>query len=234
MRRPAAGRLAVRGLPGHRDREPLQRHHRRDRPVAAHRQPRPGGGDAAHRVLPVGAHRTEPRQDQRDHARLQARPQRLEVGDHPELGEPRDVGGVDDVHVRDDRPAVTRRRSRAARPLDGVQRGADARVADRVDVHLEAGRVERRHRLGELGGRPDRQTAAVRAVEVRLEHRAGAHLDDAVGEELHRAGADVRVGRPRRSWPPRTPAPASRQRSGSARRATFTRVDSRPAAAASR
>ena len=53
-----------------------------------------------------------------------------------------------------------------------------------MDVDLEPVLVERRHRLGELGGRPIRQPTGVRRVGVGLDEEARAHLDHSVGEEL--------------------------------------------------
>ena len=105
------------------------------------------------------------------HLGLVAGPVRLRVGDDAERREARDVVGVDDLDVGDVGPRVGPAVGRAGR-LDRVERVADGPVADRVEVRLEADRVEPGHRLGEqlgvdevdarlfaVGRRPRRGTA---------------------------------------------------------------------------
>ena len=137
----------TRDLPRDRDGEALERDVRGDRPVGAGRQPGAGSDEARERVLQRGALRPEPRQDQPDHARLQARPQWFDVRDDAEGREPRDVGWVDDVHVGEHRPAV-------ARPVDARGRARRRR----------AQRGRRRHRS--RGCAPGNRTAS-KAVTAR-------------------------------------------------------------------
>ncbi len=94
---------------------PVQRCARRHRPVGAERQRRAGLVQGLHLVLAVGAFDAEPRDGQHRHQRVHLRPQRLHVGDDAELGEPADVGLVDQLDVRDHRSAVATFRCAAAR-----------------------------------------------------------------------------------------------------------------------
>ena len=69
----------------------------------------------------------------------------------PSSREPRDVVGVHDLQVGEVVAAVGRAVG-GARRLDGVERLADGAVAERVEVHLEAGGVE----LGDVVAQRDR------------------------------------------------------------------------------
>ena len=87
-------------------------------------------------------------------------------------------------------------RCRAGR-LDGVERFADGTVAERVEVHLEAGGVELGHVLAQ-GVRVDEAEAAVgrraaAGVEVGIEHPGGEVLGDAVLHDLHRRRPETAV-----------------------------------------
>ncbi len=109
----------------------------------AHRTP-----NAADPVLLVRAFSTEAWHRQHRHQRVQLCPQRLHVRDHPELGEPADVGVVDELRVCDHRPAV----ARAVVPhhiFDRIQRLTHRRIADRVDVDLQAQVVDPTRGLGQ-------------------------------------------------------------------------------------
>jgi ppGpp synthetase/RelA/SpoT-type nucleotidyltranferase len=130
----------------------------------------------------------------------------------------RQVVGMDQVGVGDGGAAVPRTVACRDR-LEGVQRGADRGVADRVQVELEAGGVHRCGGVDQLGRFPvgDAVVAAdgsiARAVEgqVGLEQVRGAALDHAVDEELDRGG------RQRSAWDMVAPAPLG---GGSGRRLT--------------
>ncbi|CAM5588848.1 hypothetical protein SALBM311S_01649 [Streptomyces alboniger] len=78
-------------------------------------------------------------------------PQRLEAGDHPEFGEARQVGGVDQLGVGDDGAAVAGAVD-PGRGLDDVEGGADPAVADGVDVRPGPERVHRGDGLGKFSG----------------------------------------------------------------------------------
>ena len=56
------------------------------------------------RVLERGPLGPEPRDRELLHRRVEARPERLEVRDHSEAGEPHAVGGLHELGVRDHRP----------------------------------------------------------------------------------------------------------------------------------
>ena len=111
---------------------------RRDRPVAARDQPRAGAVQVAERVLPA---RPAPPPGTGSSGRPSASSWQAHsvcrLAATPSSREPRHVVRVDELEVRDvvpERPVGAGHR---------VQRLADAAVADRVHVHLEAGRVER-------------------------------------------------------------------------------------------
>ena len=116
-------------------------------------------------------------------------PQRLDVGRDAELGEPR-------------------RRRRGARAgggrcgggrsgvgaLERVEGLAHAAVAETVDVHLEARRVEGadvpRSASGSTNEMPRLSVGVPAAVEVGLDERGRAVLDDTVLHDLHRGGGE--------------------------------------------
>jgi hypothetical protein len=68
--------------------------------------------------------------------------------------------------------------------LDRIERLTNSAVADRVQVHLEAVRVEQHEHAPELLGLVHRHPTVVRAL-VRLEERAREILEHAVLEDLH-------------------------------------------------
>ena len=74
--------------------------------------------------------------------------------------------------------------------LIGVERHAHGAVADRVRHHLPAALVEHRDDLVQLLGREARVALDRRAIGVGLEHRGGVRFDDAVGDQLDRAGLE--------------------------------------------
>ena len=125
-------------------------------------------------------------------------------GDHAQRAEARDVGGVDGLDVLDAvATAAGRRRIGLRGVLEGVERRADATVANRVDEDLPAALVEHRDDPVELGLR-EVELALRRAVCVRLEHRRGVRFDDAVEHQLHGAGLEHRIVGKRRPEPLRT------------------------------
>ncbi len=160
----------------------------RHRPVAAHHQPRPRPVQVAERVLPGGPLRAEERDRQLGHLLLVAGPQRLGVGRDAELGEARDVVGVDELEVGDVvAQVVTVPGGPGGR--EGVERLPDAAVADRVHVHLEALGRQRDHDLLELLGVDERVAGVVGGVaapvEVRRPEGGRAVLEHAVLHDLH-------------------------------------------------
>ncbi len=115
---------------------------------------------------------------------------RLHRGHDPESREARDVGTGDRLDVLDPvAPVGIAGRVRGGRPFVRVERHPDPGVADGVDLHLPAAPVG----LGDEGvervGVPFRP-AGRRVVDVRIEHRGRARLDDAVGEGLEDAGVE--------------------------------------------
>ena len=79
----------------------LQRVGARHRPVAAEGHPGAQPEQRPDPVLPVGPLRSDERQREVVVLLVLARPQRLEVPGHPELGEPFQVGRVDELQVGD-------------------------------------------------------------------------------------------------------------------------------------
>ncbi|EXU62080.1 hypothetical protein Z951_43575 [Streptomyces sp. PRh5] len=76
--------------------------------------------------------------------------------------------------------------------VEGLTDGA---VAERAEVHLEAGAVECAHRLGEQGGFDETESGvgggAATAVEVGLQHSRGEVLRHAVLHDLHAGGVEA-------------------------------------------
>jgi hypothetical protein len=159
------------------------------------------GGELRERVLQGGSRHAEEGDRQLGHLRLVHRPQHLQVRCRAERGEPRDVVGMDDLQVREmvpDPGFPGAARAGRAGSLDGVERGADRPVAERVEVHLEARLVEGGHVAGELAGvdevQPGVPSRAAVVIEVGGEHRGGVVLHDAVEHHLH-AGRPESPGR---------------------------------------
>ena len=119
------------------------------------------------------------------HIGASAGPQGRDVGDHAEVGEARQIVGVDELEVGE---VVARVAAaiRARGSLDSIEALAHRPVADRVHVHLEAVRVEQDDRALQFVGL-EHGGAVVVGVHVRLEERAGEVLEDAVGEDLRSA-----------------------------------------------
>ena len=158
----------------------------RDAPVRTHREHGSRGSKRAERVLPAPP-LSEERDRQDVHLIVVGGPQRLGVGGDVQLPEARDVVRVDDLDVSDVGPRVGRT-VRASSGLHGIEGRAHRPVADRVEVGLEAERVQLRDPAREPV-RVDLEQAAVVcraavAVAVRLEHRAGEVLEDAVHHQL--------------------------------------------------
>ena len=145
---PAALGISVDGLARHRDRDAVQRCTRGHRPVRTEAQRRTRGVQRSDRVLLVGPLRTQPRDGQHRHQRVQLGPQRLHVGDDTELGEPRQVGVVDQLAVRDHRPAIAWTVLRD-NVFDRIECLPHRGVADGVDVDLQAEFVDAAGRLGQ-------------------------------------------------------------------------------------
>ena len=217
MRRPSALRLAVGGLPRHGDRDAVQRRSRGHRPVGAERQRRTRLVEAADPVLLVRAFGAEARNRQHRHQRVQLRPQRLHVRDHAELGEPADVGVVDQLRMRDHRPPVARavvlrprtrshpapdapprRRSRGCGSADPDRRpGAPPRPASRPPSCASRGCAARSstaqaaHRSRSRRRRRRRTSPSGRsAAASRRRRRGAAHRRNALPG--NRSGADRR------------------------------------------
>ena len=169
-----------------------QRVGRGHRPVAAGHQPGAGAVQVAEGVLPAAPLLAQEREGEVGHLVVVAGPERLHVRGDAELGEPRDVGRVHQLQVGDVVPP------RGIGADHRVQRLPHAAVADRVDVHLEPGRVEGLHGLAQPLGVDERVAAVVgrmaAAVEVRLEQRRGPVLGDAVLHDLHGRGAEPAAG----------------------------------------
>ena len=119
--------------------------------------------------------------------------------------------------------------------LEGVERLADAAVAEAVHVHLEAQPVEladeaaQRLRVDEGEAGVGRRVAA--AVEVGLDQRSGAVLGDAVLHDLDRGRARTARRTSPRAWR-RGPATCSSPRSRSHHSAPTTALTRSPRAAA--
>ncbi len=124
-----------------RDVDAQQRIRRRDRPVAAEREPGAGVEQRPEDVLLLPRGGTQERQRQVGHLVVEAGPQRLGVGRDVELGEARHVLGPDDLDVRE---VVAIAASAVDRDgvLDRIEAVAHGTVTERVDVDLEVLGVE--------------------------------------------------------------------------------------------
>ena len=91
--------------------------------------------------------------------------------------------------------------------LEGVERHPDGPIADGVDVDLPALAVQRLDQAVEPGLGIGRLAGVTLAIEVGLEQRGGARLDDAVLEELRGDGPDPRSRIPSRASPQPTHQP---------------------------
>ena len=194
-------RLAVRVAddpPGDRDLHLQERVRRADRPVTAQTQDGAAADQVPDRIQARGA-RAHARLRHRLGHRIGLRPERLDVRDHAEPPQARDVGRIRQLQVRDVVPEVVHA-VRAARGLDGVEGAPDRPVAERVLVHLEAQRVESRHRVAEFLRLDELDAAAVIPAEValvRIEQRRGAALGTAIEHDLDRGRVDVAAAAPR-------------------------------------
>src|SRR5262249_55786528 len=127
--------------------------HLGDVPVAGEGESCPGRVQAADRPRLVPAVGTDVRgPDLSGPADLGGAVPGLQAGDHATLGEARQVGGVQALHVDDLVPGVARPVDRLG-VLDRVEDGADAAVAGGVDETLEAPCVELGQQIRELGRR---------------------------------------------------------------------------------
>ena len=120
-------------------------------PVAARDQRSAGAVQVAEGVLPARPLLPEERDGEVEHLLVLAGPEHLHVGRDAVPREARDVVGVDELEVRD---LVPPGRVGAGHRVEGL---AHTAVADRVDVHLEPGRVEGVH--GVPRARPRRRTS---------------------------------------------------------------------------
>ncbi len=188
--------------PIHRDVRAPERIGAGDGPVAASRKRSPGREQGPERVLPAAPALAEEGDGEVVHLRLVRGPQRLDVGRRRQGGESRDVVGMHYLQVGQmvSLPAGAVRRSGG---LDGVERVPHGAVSERVEVNLEALPVQRRHEARQFSGvdevQPRDLCRAAVAVQVRLEHRGGVVLSDAVEHHLHAGRAE----------PARLPVPAA-------------------------
>jgi hypothetical protein len=98
----------------------------------------------------------------------------LHRGDHAELAEARDVGGIDGLDVLDAVAAASFGRGVGrGGSLIRVERHAHGAVADRMCHYLPAALVEHRDDVVQLFGREARVACDRRAIGVGLEHRSG-------------------------------------------------------------
>jgi hypothetical protein len=92
------------------------------------------------------------------------------------------------LQVRDVMPVIVGAVGGAG-SLDGIERLAHRAVPDRVEMHLEARRVQAGHDLAQvfrvdIGQAASGGLAAAR-VEVRVDHPGGEILSDAILHDLH-------------------------------------------------
>ena len=143
-------------------------------------------------VLPVGALLAEPRHREHGHEFVELSPERLHIRDHTEALETRNILYGRELHMGDDRAAI-----RATVDLVGkverIERRADRRITDRVDVDLEPLRVDRANRFGQVLRFPNQHAVVVQAGTVRLEQGAGLIFDHAIGKKLHTVGGKQRI-----------------------------------------
>ena len=115
---------------------------------------------------------------------------RLDRGHDPEVGEPVDIGRVDELEMLDPRP---HRRPARHRP-QGIEGRAHRRVADRVDGRRDAGRCrparQRRHLLrgrGRHASRPARRFGSTCLDRPGRQEVRGPRVERAVPEDLQPA-----------------------------------------------
>ncbi len=117
-----------------------ERVRRRDGPVAPEGERCPGADEAPERIV-VGGALADEREGEIVDVRAVRGPVRLGVRDDAELGESRLVVGMDQLDVREVVARVAPAVCLLSR-LDRVKGFSDGAVADRVQMHLEAVRVE--------------------------------------------------------------------------------------------
>jgi hypothetical protein len=186
----------VRGHSVDGDMDALERVGAADRPVAAGRETSPGAQERPERVLPRGSFGSEEGDGQLVQLWFVRGPQRLDVGRGTEAREPGYVVGVHELEMGQVRTRVARP-VRLPRRLHGVQRVAYGPVAQRVEMALEAERVQLGHVRRKLG-RVDEAGApigggAAALVEIGVEQRGRTRLGDPVQHELDARGAEPAV-----------------------------------------
>ncbi len=159
----------------------------RHAPIRSHHQPGPGAQQRSERVGPGRSLWPDERKGQLFELILERCPLRLRIGGDPKRPEPCAIVGVDQLEMRDVRPAIGRTVGSSG-DLDGIEGVAHRALADGMEVCLEAQRIQLGHVCREVRGIEQSQTdvrgrSAVR-IEVGLEQGARLVLQDAVDEEL--------------------------------------------------
>ena len=98
---PCRAGFGRRAAAGHCHLDRFQRIHGRDGPVATSHDHRSSVGNASNRIEPPRAFWTENRERHVDDVWIGPRPQRLKVRNNAKLAEPGDVGGGEQLNVRD-------------------------------------------------------------------------------------------------------------------------------------
>ena len=114
---------------------------------------------------------------------------RLHAGDDSEAGEAGQVGRVQRLDVLD--PVPPGRRLARSQRLVGVERLADGRVADGVQLHLPAAGMCDGHRLAQVTVLPARIATRI-GSRIRLEQVGRPRLHDAVQERFQDPGSQPR------------------------------------------
>src|SRR5882762_4633186 len=101
---------------------------------------------------------------------------RLHARDDVELGKAADLGWVGTLDVLDPMPSVARG------ALECIECLHDRRVADGVHLHLPSALARDARVVRQLVGGPKWGASIVSVALIRIEHRRGPRLDDAVSK----------------------------------------------------